>query len=83
MIDFKKCVADGLPCDCDGNCHRPPPAPAQVFAFPKPVNYTVHLSHYPDGKLEVWVDDIADDQRSRDSVAWAMEEAARMLRRPR
>jgi hypothetical protein len=52
-----------------------------VIPFTKPVKYTVELTHHCDGRLEVYVYDLADDERSRESVAWALEEAARMMRK--
>jgi hypothetical protein len=42
----------------------------------KPVHYTVHLSHHWDGSLTIQVEDLADDQRSKMAVAWALLRAA-------
>ena len=38
----------------------------------RPVVYTVHLMQWWDGRLEVAVDDVADDPRSRDAVREAL-----------
>lgn len=50
-----------------------------MFAW-KPVHYTVHMTHHPDGRLEVSVSDVADDPRSLASVAWALGEAVEMIK---
>lgn len=47
-----------------------------------PVCYTVDLVHHWDDTLEVFVRDVSDDERSRLSVADALERAAKMLRDP-
>lgn len=46
-----------------------------------PVHYTVRLSHHWDGRVEVFVEDVADDERSRDAVADALAKAADAWRR--
>lgn len=48
----------------------------------KPVHYTVRLTHHWDDTLEVFVEEVADDDRSRASVADALERAAAMMRDP-
>lgn len=45
-----------------------------------PVCYTVRLTQKWDGQLEVLVEDIQDDERSRLAVADALEHAAQMIR---
>ncbi len=45
-----------------------------------PVVYTVDIVHHWDGRLEIFVRDIADDTRSRESVADALERAAASIR---
>lgn len=47
-----------------------------------PVHYTVRLTHHWDDRLEVFVEDVADDDRSRASVADALRRAATMLEDP-
>ena len=44
-----------------------------------PVSYTVRITHHWDDSLEVFVEDVADDERSRQSVADALARAARMF----
>jgi hypothetical protein len=44
-----------------------------------PVCYTVRLVHHWDDRLEVSVEDVSDDERSRRSVADALRRAAEML----
>lgn len=41
-----------------------------------PVCYTVRLTHHWDGAIEVFVEDVADDERSRDAVGHALRLAA-------
>lgn len=48
----------------------------------KPVTYTVVITHHWDGKLEVWVEDVQDDPRSRASVADALKRASEMFDEP-
>lgn len=43
------------------------------------VIYTVRLKQSHDGSLSVFVEDVADDQRSREAVADAMRRAADMI----
>ena len=47
-----------------------------------PVCYTVHITHLWDGKLEVWVEDVQDDPRSRAAVGDALKRAAEMFNEP-
>jgi hypothetical protein len=42
----------------------------------QPVTYTVTITHHWDDTLEVFVADVADDPRSRASVADALSRAA-------
>lgn len=44
-----------------------------------PVQYTVEIRHHWDDTLEVFVHDVADDPRSRASVADALARAAMMF----
>lgn len=44
-----------------------------------PVSYTVRITHHWDGSLEVFVEDVTDDERSRQSVADALARAARVF----
>ncbi|MEH2700553.1 hypothetical protein GFL93_12755 [Rhizobium leguminosarum bv. viciae] len=41
-----------------------------------PVVYTVRIMHHWDDRLEIFVEDVADDERSRQSVAAALQRAA-------
>lgn len=41
-----------------------------------PVCYTVHLIEHWDGRLEIHVEDVADDSRSRKAVADSLRRAA-------
>jgi hypothetical protein len=41
-----------------------------------PVHYTVRLTHHWDGRIEVFVEDVSDDARSRASVGHALARAA-------
>jgi len=41
-----------------------------------PVTYTVTITHHWDDTLEIFVADLADDQRSREAVADALRRAA-------
>lgn len=47
-----------------------------------PVCYTVHITQHWDDRLEVWVGDIASDDRSRRSAADAMRRAADLIENP-
>lgn len=38
----------------------------------KPVHYTVRVTHHWNGAVEMLVEDVADDPRSRDAVAHAL-----------
>lgn len=42
----------------------------------QPVSYTVRITQHWDGSLEVFVEDVTDDERSRQSVADALARAA-------
>jgi hypothetical protein len=44
-----------------------------------PVCYTVRLKEHWDGRLEIFVEDVADDERSRKAVADALRRAADYL----
>jgi len=46
-----------------------------------PVYYTVRIAHHWDGKLEIFVEDVADDERSRQSIADALDRASKVFRR--
>jgi hypothetical protein len=45
----------------------------------QPVSYTVRITHHWDDSLEVFVEDVTDDERSRQSVADALARAARVF----
>lgn len=47
-----------------------------------PVCYSVHIIQHWDDRLEVFVDDIASDERSRRSAADAMRRAADLIENP-
>lgn len=47
----------------------------------KPVDYTIHIRHWFDGTVEMYVRDIADDERSRKALRYALLLVARSLRR--
>lgn len=47
-----------------------------------PVVYTVRISQHWNGTLEFFVEDVADDQRSRESIAWALRKMADCLDSP-
>lgn len=42
----------------------------------KPICYTVRLAQYWNGRIEIFVEDVADDERSRQSIAHALRCAA-------
>lgn len=48
----------------------------------QPVCYTVHLVQHWDGRLEIMVQDVAEDERSRLAVSDALRRAADHLERP-
>lgn len=48
-----------------------------------PVCYTIHLTEHWDGRLEIQVCDVADDERSRLAVADTLRRAADMLSNPK
>ena len=41
-----------------------------------PVTYTIHITHHWDDRLEVFVEDVSDDERSQDSVNDAIARVA-------
>ena len=41
--------------------------------------YRVEILHYDDGDLEVHVFDVGDSQKDRESIAWALREAAQKV----
>ena len=41
-----------------------------------PVIYSVHITQHWDGGVDVFVQDVADDDRSRRAVAYALRRAA-------
>ena len=45
----------------------------------RPVVYTVEITHHWDDRLEVFVHDVSDSERSRASVADALHRAAEMF----
>ena len=47
-----------------------------------PVCYTVRMTQHWDGRLQVFVEDVADDDRSRQAVAKALRSAADLLEQP-
>jgi hypothetical protein len=46
-----------------------------------PVCYTVRLIEHWDGRLEIFVEDVADDERSQKAVAESLRRAADHLER--
>ena len=42
----------------------------------QPVDYTIRIRHHWDDRLEVFVEDVSDDDRSRRAVADTLERAA-------
>ena len=48
-------------------------------AYREPVTYTVRIRQGYNGELTVWVQDVADDLRSRKAVAAALRRAADMI----
>ena len=42
----------------------------------RPVNYTVSITQHFDGRIECWVADMADDERSRNAVMECLERVA-------
>lgn len=46
----------------------------------QPVNYTIRISHHWDDRLEVFVENVSDDERSKRTVADTMERAADTFR---
>jgi hypothetical protein len=45
-----------------------------------PVNYTIRIRHHWDDSLEVFVEDVSDDDRSKSAVADTLERAAQVFR---
>ncbi len=50
-----------------------------LTAKTRSVFYTVHIEQGADGVRSVKVDDIDDTPRDRESVVWALREAARII----
>ena len=48
----------------------------------KPVTYSVHITHW-DWHLEIFAEDVADDDRSRSAVADALARAAEVFSKPK
>lgn len=44
------------------------------------VDYTIRIQHHWNDSLEVFVEDVSDDERSRRAVADTVERASRILR---
>lgn len=42
----------------------------------QPVNYTIRIRHHWDDTIEVFVEDVSDDDRSRRAVSDALQRAA-------
>lgn len=45
-----------------------------------PVVYTIRIRHHWDDTLEVFVEDVSDDERSKQAVADTLDRAAKMFR---
>jgi hypothetical protein len=45
----------------------------------KPVVYTIEVTHFWDGTVEVFVHDVADDERTREAVCHALSLTAKAL----
>jgi hypothetical protein len=46
----------------------------------EPARYTLHLVHHWDGTVEVLVDDVAETERNKKSITWAMGRALLALK---
>jgi len=46
----------------------------------QPVDYTIRIRHHWDDSLEVFVEDVSDDDRSKSVVADTLERAAQVFR---
>lgn len=46
----------------------------------QPVDYTIRIRHHWDDSLEVFVEDVSDDDRSKSAVADTLERAAQVFR---
>lgn len=55
------------------------PDPINLADHRAPVTYTVQITHHWDDRLEVFVYDVADDDRSRASVLDALKRAVTMF----
>ena len=44
-----------------------------------PVSYSVHITHYDDGDIDVEVHDVGSSDADRASVAWALRQAANLV----
>lgn len=45
-----------------------------------PVDYTIRIRHHWDDTIEVFVEDVSDDERSKQSVADTLQRAADVAR---
>lgn len=45
-----------------------------------PVDYTIRIRHHWDDRLEIFVEDISDDERSKSVIADTLERAAQVFR---
>lgn len=45
-----------------------------------PVDYTIRIRHHWDDSLEIFVEDVSDDERSKRAVADTLERAAQVFR---
>lgn len=49
--------------------------PIELSEHRKPVTYTLHIIHHWNGTIEVLVDDVAETERNKESIVWAMKRA--------
>lgn len=74
------CTTTGCP---KGECaevkHRAINVVVDINANKPPVIYTVRIAQHWDGRCEFFIEDVANDQRTRNSVAWALREMADTL----
>lgn len=54
----------------------------QLSDHREPVSYTVHVTHHWDDRVEIWLEGVAQDQRSREAVAHALRSAAVLAGNP-
>ena len=45
-----------------------------------PVDYTIRIRHHWDDRLEIFVEDVSDDERSKRAVAETLQRAADIFR---